>query len=113
MPGFDKTGPAGLGPMTGKLRGLCRGMGGAGFTGRGIGRGMGGGMGQGGGGLRRGQGMVRAEEYPDAGPGETVQAQSAESGSGAEVIDLKRQVEQVAELLQIITEKVAALEAKK
>jgi len=55
MPGFDRTGPSGAGPMTGGSRGFCNPMaagyrssfaGGAGFgRGMGLGRGFRGGMG--------------------------------------------------------------------
>lgn len=42
MPGFDGTGPAGMGPMTGGGRGFCSPWGaGAAFAGRGFGRGLG------------------------------------------------------------------------
>ena len=50
MPGGDRTGPAGLGPMTGRAAGFCAGytvpgymnpVGGRGFFGRGMGRGGG------------------------------------------------------------------------
>jgi len=50
MPGFDRTGPRGLGPMTGGGRGFCNPyMGGmrAPFMGRGFGRGFGMGRGMG------------------------------------------------------------------
>jgi hypothetical protein len=64
MPGGDRTGPAGLGPMTGRAAGYCAGYGvpgyinpipGRGFFGRGRGRGwFGRGMGRG---FGRGRGM--------------------------------------------------------
>lgn len=43
MPGFDGTGPNGLGPMTGGGRGMCSGagLGRRGGRGRGMGRGLG------------------------------------------------------------------------
>ena len=55
MPGGDGTGPAGMGPMTGRAAGFCAGypvpgyanpVGGRGFWGRGRGRGGGGGWGR-------------------------------------------------------------------
>jgi hypothetical protein len=58
MPGGDRTGPMGMGPMTGRAAGYCAGypvpgfmnaMGGRGFWGGGWGRGFGGGWGRGGG----------------------------------------------------------------
>ena len=59
MPGGDRTGPAGMGPMTGRAAGYCAGYGTPGFAntvpGRGFGRGfgIGGGFGRGGGWGRR------------------------------------------------------------
>ncbi len=55
MPGGNGTGPAGMGPMTGRGAGFCAGFGMPGFDnvqGRGLGRGRG--FGGGGGGGRRG-----------------------------------------------------------
>lgn len=46
MPGRDRTGPMGAGPMTGRSMGICAGNTSAGF-GRGCGRGFGRGMGRG------------------------------------------------------------------
>ncbi len=63
MPGFDRTGPAGQGPMTGRRRGLCAdeeaGATGYGWGfGRGLGRGRFGNWGRGGGfGFGRGFGF--------------------------------------------------------
>ncbi len=45
MPNFDKTGPAGQGPMTGRGMGACAGVQQSGGMGRGRGMGFGGGMG--------------------------------------------------------------------
>ncbi|MCF7974822.1 MAG: DUF5320 domain-containing protein [Phycisphaerae bacterium] len=45
MPGGDRTGPMGAGPMTGRGAGYCAGYGMPGYTGRGFGRGLGGGRG--------------------------------------------------------------------
>jgi len=54
MPGGDRTGPVGMGPMTGRAAGRCAGYGMPGFAnpgfGRGFGFGRGGGRGFGGGG---------------------------------------------------------------
>lgn len=58
MPGGDKTGPLGMGPMTGRGAGYCRGFSVAGYANRGFGgRGMGRGIGFGGGGMGRGTGF--------------------------------------------------------
>ena len=62
MPGFDRTGPQGMGSMTGGARGYCAAPAGNGFVGRGraggAGRGLGGGFGLSGRG-RGGRGMGR------------------------------------------------------
>ncbi len=63
MPGFDKTGPRGCGPMTGRGRGAC-----GGFS-RGFGGGRGSGAGRGfGRGARFGRQL--AEDFPDLPPDE-------------------------------------------
>jgi hypothetical protein len=53
MPRGDRTGPEGLGPMTGRARGYCAGYPVAGFANRGTGMGFGGGYG-----WSRGRGRV-------------------------------------------------------
>ena len=52
MPRGDRTGPTGMGPMTGRGAGLCAGFGVPGFANRGPGMGFGRGRGGGGGGGR-------------------------------------------------------------
>lgn len=47
MPGGDRTGPMGAGPMTGRGAGFCAGSGIPGYPHRGFGRGVGGGRGWG------------------------------------------------------------------
>jgi hypothetical protein len=67
MPGGDRTGPAGLGPMTGRAQGYCSGNTEPGYTnpgyGRGLGRGLGRGFGRGYWG--RGKGFGRMGYYPE------------------------------------------------
>ena len=61
MPGGDRTGPAGLGPMTGRRAGFCAGYPAAGFMNPAWGRGGGGrgrGRGSGGGGWRHRHGYL-------------------------------------------------------
>ena len=78
MPGGDRTGPTGAGPMTGRAAGICAGNAIPGFStapgGRGPGRGQGRGRGMGGGGFGRrrrlGQAGVGAVQ---AGPGPMTQ----------------------------------------
>lgn len=62
MPGGDRTGPEGLGPMTGRSVGYCSGSNSPGFAfgrGRGFGRGFGRGY------WGRGRGFWRRAGYPD------------------------------------------------
>ena len=62
MPGGDRTGPEGLGPMTGRSLGYCSGSNSPGFAygqGRGFGRGFGRGY------FGRGRGFWRRAIYPD------------------------------------------------
>jgi len=57
MPGGDRTGPWGLGPMTGRARGFCAGYSNPGYMSYGFGRGYGRGFGRGfGRGMGRGRG---------------------------------------------------------
>ena len=51
MPGGDRTGPTGMGPMTGRAAGFCGGFGMPGYANPGPGRGYGMGFGRGGRGL--------------------------------------------------------------
>ena len=60
MPGGDRTGPAGLGPMTGRAAGYCAGNPGPGFSNPIPGRGFGGR----GGGRGRGRGWGRSWGWP-------------------------------------------------
>ena len=78
MPGFDRTGPLGQGPMTGRRRGWCAddepGSTGYGWGfGRGLGRGRFGGWGRGGGlGFGRGFGFFGYGRNPEASDEESV-----------------------------------------
>ncbi|HET58186.1 MAG TPA: hypothetical protein ENN35_07075 [Deltaproteobacteria bacterium] len=56
MPGGDRTGPMGMGPMTGRAAGYCAGYGVPGYTSPAYGRGFGFGFGRGRGGWGRGFG---------------------------------------------------------
>lgn len=111
MPGFDRSGPKGIGPMTGWQRGACRATGivdseGAPRFGRGQGRGLGRGLG-----ARRGMGQQRPE-------GQSVvrvakEAAGNEPKSTAEMASLKKQYQQAAELLDAISKKIELLETGK
>lgn len=106
MPGFDRTGPQGMGPMTGGARGLCnpsgpgRGYVGAYGRGLGYGRGVRGGFGPGRG-MRWGYGPAyaapaAAAAYPAAGP--------------EELNVLKAQAADMKNALDEITQRIAELE---
>jgi len=59
MPGGDRTGPAGMGPMTGRGAGYCAGYAAPGYMNPGVGRGAGFGWGRRGGGRGFGRGWGR------------------------------------------------------
>ena len=112
MPGFDRTGPQGAGPMTGGARGLCNpratgydpqfvgGFGyGRGFgMGRGYRRGFGRGMGMG---YGRGFGLYPAEY----GPGYPLE-------SADETAQLKAEADYLKSSLDAITKRIEELEKK-
>lgn len=128
MPRGDGTGPAGMGPMTGRAAGYCAGYAAPGFTnaagGRGF-RGMGRGGGFGGGRGRRNQyyatgltGMQRAAMgYPAFGgvmpPVAPYQAPFAQPVSAEQQLDaLKGQAEYFADALEGIRKQIEELEAQ-
>jgi len=134
MPGGDGTGPAGMGPMTGRAAGFCAGYAtpgfanpvGVGFAGRGLGRGRGrGGMGRGfgwGRGMGWGRGAwaggVPAQGVPYAPPIAGPQAYGAPYGvpytqptPQQETDVLKGQAEYLEDALDGIRKRLAELEA--
>jgi hypothetical protein len=64
MPGGDRTGPRGMGPMTGRGAGYCAGYATPGYANPGFGRGYGMGRGSGGGGGRGWRNMYYATGLP-------------------------------------------------
>lgn len=111
MPGFDRTGPQGMGPMTGGARGLCN-PAGTGYTagglygygrgmayGRGFGRGFGPGRG-----LRRGYG---AGWYPRMAP-----VSAYPQDETAELNMLKAQATDMKSVLDDIYQRISELEKK-
>ncbi len=105
MPGGDRTGPAGMGPMTGRAMGDCAGyagaVGGRGPMGRGPGHGwrrMGAGSGAFGG--------ARADAVPPASPG------AAMSSAEQQLDALKAQAEGFGEALAGIRRQIANIEAR-
>ena len=88
MPGFDRTGPMGAGPMTGGGRGVCRTTG-TGFSGgRGYGYGSGSGFGRGMG-LRCGFGRNPVWNQPAyaGNPADELNVLRAEVGSAKNILD--------------------------
>jgi len=67
MPGGDRTGPAGMGPMTGRAAGFCAGYSAPGYANPVGGRGMGMGRGFRGGGFGRGRGFGRGFGWAGSG----------------------------------------------
>ena len=106
MPGFDRSGPMGAGPMTGRAMGRCnpnQSAGAAMFYG-GYGRGMAFRRGRGGGfgpgrGLRRGFAAGAGRLWPLAAPGDELEM-------------LKREADFMEKSLQAINSRIAALEDK-
>lgn len=107
MPGFDRTGPRGMGPMTGGRRGLC-GAGraanntgyGYGF-GRGRGRGFGPGYGQGRG-FNRFSGMPTAPYYGPA---------PYPANAGDEAAMLREDARNLEKELQAVNNRISELES--
>ncbi|MBL7221526.1 MAG: DUF5320 domain-containing protein [Phycisphaerae bacterium] len=119
MPGGDGTGPAGMGPMTGRAAGYCVGYAMPGSVNPVVGRGFGGG-GRGGRGRRNrfyatgltGQQRV-AMGVPAFGGAVPVAAPYAPTMSGEQQLDaLKGQAEYFADVLNGIRKRIEELEAK-
>ena len=121
MPRGDRTGPNGMGPMTGRAAGYCAGYSTPGFMNPGGGRGMGmarGFRGGGGGGRGFGRGFgyqypVNAGYYPNVAPA----AQYPVAGepvydSGQELEMLKNQAEYMKSSLENIKQRIEDLESK-
>jgi hypothetical protein len=121
MPGGDRTGPAGMGPMTGRAAGYCAGYAMPGYAnplwGRGFGWGRGGGFGRGRGlGFRRGRGGYwRAPFYHSGAYGAAISPYGAPYGAVPgvenEVDLLKGQAEYFEDALESIKKRIAELEA--
>ncbi|MDD5063538.1 MAG: DUF5320 domain-containing protein [Phycisphaerae bacterium] len=118
MPRGDRTGPAGLGPMTGRAAGFCAGyqvpgfmnpLGGRGYWGRGRGGGRGRGFGRGFGWARAGYGYPTAE-YPYAPyPEPFAQAPTQEQ----ELAGLKQQAQYLRDSLDAVNKRIEELEKEK
>lgn len=125
MPGGDRTGPAGMGPMTGRAAGYCAGYQGPGYMNpfgrlgfRGWGRGRGGGRGWRNWfyatGLTGWQRAGRGWPAFGWGPAPAVSATPYDSSAGAEqqLGALKAQAEYLEEALNNIRRRIGELEAK-
>jgi Family of unknown function (DUF5320) len=123
MPGGDKTGPSGMGPMTGRAAGYCAGYPAPGFQnpvqGRGYGRGAGfGGGGGGGAGGRRWRNMYYATGLPGWARTSQAPAYSTPPAGYApqltadqELATLKAEAEQFTGALDNINKRIAELES--
>lgn len=124
MPGGDRTGPAGMGPMTGRVAGYCAGypvpgymnpIPGRGFGmgwGRGFGRGWGRGFGRG---FGRGWGGYWGAPnagYPNTAPYGAPYAAPFGLSSEQEIDSLKGQAEYFEDALEGIKKRIAELESE-
>ena len=114
MPAGDRTGPMGMGPMTGRAAGFCAGYGVPGYTnpvgGRGLGWGRGGGWGRGRGFGRGWRNAYQATGLPGfapAWPGYAPAAPTVEQERDA----LKAQAESLTQALEDIKGRMSELEA--
>jgi len=115
MPGGDRTGPLGMGPMTGRAAGFCAGYPIPGYLnpvgGRGLARGFRGG--------RRGRGYmgaygINAPVYPAPYPPwpPVTNAPVYPFDTGDELDMLRKQAEHLAESLEQVKERIGELESK-
>jgi len=122
MPGGDRTGPMGQGPMTGRRAGYCGGSAVPGYASGGFGRG-GAGRGRGGQFGRRNRfhatgltGWQRAagvgQAVPPVGASEPVPPVETTSDRTQELEILKRQAEQLADTLEQITGRIDELRSE-
>ena len=117
MPGGDRTGPMGMGPMTGRAAGYCAGYGAPGYMnpvgGRGLGLGWGGGWGRG---WRHGYyatglpGWARFGYAPAWGASPVYGPYAPTGEQQAEV--LRAQAEWLNEQLEALNRRIAELEEK-
>ncbi|HPY76730.1 MAG TPA: DUF5320 domain-containing protein [Anaerohalosphaeraceae bacterium] len=121
MPGGDRTGPMGQGPMTGRGAGYCAGFGMPGYAnpgfgygmGRGMGRGMGWGMGRGGRGRRNWFWATGLPGWARPGWGMGAYAAGQPMTEQDELEMLKAQSEQMQQNLQQIQQRIDQLQSPK
>ena len=112
MPGGDRTGPTGMGPMTGRGAGFCAGAGVPGFMNRWF---RGGFFGRGRGGGRGWRNMFHATGltgWQRAGMAAPWGAPAGAVNPEQEIDVLKQQAEQMAGALDSIRQRISELEAK-
>lgn len=111
MPGFNQRGPEGLGPMTGRQRGMCRRTEDQSFAfDRGAGLGFGGGRGMG---MRRGLGLgqgLRMGRRFDSGVNPPV---TSPANVSDELKNLREEYQAAQNTLSSLEAKIAALETQK
>jgi len=113
MPGGDRTGPAGMGPMTGRRAGYCVGNAGPGTMNLGLGRGYGGGFGRGLGlGFRGGRRGGWATPYNRYGA-PFASFTGAATPPQQELASLQADVAFLRSSLESVTKRIAELEARK
>jgi len=115
MPGGDRTGPVGMGPMTGRAAGFCAGYPMPGYAnpvgGRGMGMGWGRGRGRGFGrglGLRHGGYAANAWDMPYSAAMPFAQGVTAEQ----EIADLKAQAQYLANSLSAIKQRIEEIQGQ-
>lgn len=105
MPGGDRTGPIGRGPMTGRAVGYCAGYTGSGFAnpiyGRGLGRGWGRGFGRGNWG--RGRGFWWRGSFPETYYSSTPIVKEEKTYLENMVKDLEEEIKAIRERIQDIS----------
>jgi len=98
MPGFDRSGPEGQGPVTGRMRGMCQRTDYSAFTNIDRGRG-------------RGRGMGQYAVSQGAGRGRMQSPVIERVEKGSELASLKKQYDSAREMMKELQEKIAAMEA--
>ncbi|MCK5515276.1 MAG: DUF5320 domain-containing protein [Desulfobulbaceae bacterium] len=101
MPGFDRSGPEGQGPVTGKMRGMCQRTDYSAFTNVDRGRGRGRGIGQ----YAMAQGTGRGRMQSQS---PVVERFTKES----ELVSLKKQYDTARQMMEELQEKIAAMETR-
>ncbi|MCK4871126.1 MAG: DUF5320 domain-containing protein [Phycisphaerales bacterium] len=108
MPGGDRTGPEGLGPMTGRAAGLCAGNDAPGYTNPVRGMGMGRGRNAGGGGGRGRRGGRGWRGGSSAVPLATSEAPAMTNEQ--QIDDLRKQAEQIEITLSALRDRIETLQ---